>query len=112
MVILKKINASTLVETITASLIILIVFTIASLTLNNVFATTIKNDTNQIENHMYKLEYLFKHNKVVVPYKANFSNWQVSIFNEEINNLNWVVFKAEHKKNQKSVLKKRLDVAE
>ena len=68
MVVLKKMKASTLVETITASVIIIIVFAIASLTLNNVFSSTINNDTNQIENHLYKLEYQYVNNKLLIQY--------------------------------------------
>lgn len=112
MVVLKKIKASTLVETITASIIISIVFVIASLTLNNVFASTIKNDTNQIENYIHKLEYQYINDKIAIPYHENFENWELSITKVEENNINWVVFKAENGTTKKSVLKKRMYVEE
>ena len=59
MVVLKKIKASTLVETITAAVIIVIVFSIALLTLNNVFAHKIKSDTSRIDNYLNELVYTY-----------------------------------------------------
>lgn len=112
MVILKSVKASSLIETITASIIIIIVFTITSLTLNNVFASTIKNDINQIENTLYKLEYKYRNNKISIPYNEEFNHWEVSIFKEVENTTDWVVFKANNSQTKKSVIKKRMYVEE
>ncbi|MFA5297540.1 MAG: hypothetical protein WC389_04955 [Lutibacter sp.] len=107
MVVLKKIKASTLVETITASVIIIIVFAIASLTLNNVFASTINNDTHQIENHLYKLEYQYENHKISIPYNEAYENWELSIAKVEENDTNWIVFKAVNTITKKAVVKRR-----
>lgn len=112
MVVLKKIKASTLVETITASVIIIIVFSIASLTLSNVFVATINNDTNQLENHLYKLEYQYINNKLSVPYNETYENWELSVFKVEENNYNWILFKAENRTTKKKVLRKKINVEE
>jgi len=112
MVVLKKIKASTLVETITASVIIIIVFAIASLTLNNVFASTIKNDTNQIENHIQKLEYQYVNNNISIPYNEEHKNWEISISKVEENNIGWLMFKAENSITKKSIVKRRMYVEE
>lgn len=110
MVILKKIKASTLVETITASVIIIIVFAIASLTLNNIFASTIKHNTNQLENYLYTLEYQYINKKLTLPYHATFENWELSIVKFEENNLQWIVFKAVNSTTKKTVERKRIYV--
>lgn len=110
MVILKKVKASTLIETVTASIIIVIVFVIASLTLNNVFARSIKNDTSQIENRINKLEYQFLNKKIIIPYRASYENWKISIFREKENTTQWVVFKAENSSLKKTFFKKMIDV--
>jgi hypothetical protein len=112
MVILKKVDASTLIETVTASILIVIVFTIASLTLNNVFATAIKNDTNQVENHIYMLEYQFINNKVLIPYSESYNNWEINIFKENESSNKWIVFKAENTYTKKRVIKKVINVQE
>ncbi len=100
-------KASTLVETITASVIIIIVFAIASLTLNNVFSSTINNDTNQIENHLYKLEYQYVNNKLSIPYNEAIENWDISVAKMEENDSNWIVFKAVNTITKKEVVKRR-----
>ncbi len=112
MVVLKKVKASTLVETITASIIIIIVFAIASLTLNNVFASTIKNDTNQIENYIHKLEYEYVNNNFSIPYNEKHENWGISISKVEENNIGWLMFKAENSITKKSIVKRRMYVEE
>lgn len=108
--ILKKIKASTLVEVITASIIISIVFVIASMTLNNVFASTKKNDTNQIENYLQKLEYQYKNKQISIPLNTEYKNWRITITKVEERNINWIVFKAKNIVTNKSVEKKRIYV--
>lgn len=95
-------------ETITASVIIIIVFAIASLTLNNVFTSTINNDTNQIENHLYKLEYQYVNNKISIPYNVVIENWEIGIAKVEENGSNWIVFEAVNTVTKKTVVKRRL----
>ena len=112
MVILKKIKASTLIETVIASILIVIVFAIASLTLNNVFATALKNDTSQIENHIYILEYQFLNKKIKIPYSESFDNWEINILKENQNAMNRIVFKAKNIATNKSVEKKLMYVKE
>ena len=59
MVILKKIKASTLMETLVASVLIVVVFMISSMILNNLFSNTIKSNTRAIEAHINELQYLY-----------------------------------------------------
>ena len=112
MVVLKKIKASTLVETITATVIIISVFSIALLTLNNVFASTIKNDKSKINNHLLKLEYQYKNKNLVIPYNEDFENWELSIYLTEEDRVHWVVFKAVNKTTMSVVKKKLIDAKE
>lgn len=74
-----KLKASTIVETLIASIIIIIVFSIASLTLNNVFKTTIKKDTTLVQFRLNKLSYLLQNNKLHVPYFEEYKGWNISI---------------------------------
>ncbi|WP_457617870.1 hypothetical protein [Lutibacter sp.] len=107
MVVLKKIKAATLIETITASVLIVIVFSIALFTLNNVFLSTIKRDTSGIENHIYQLEYRYKNKLLSIPLTEEFNNWEVSGVYIEENGLQWLELKAIHSK-YKNVVTKRI----
>lgn len=110
MVVLKKIKASTLVEVIIASIIISIVFVIASMTLNNVFASTIKNDTNQVENYLHKLEYQYKNKQISIPLNTEYKNWEITITKVKERNIHWIIFKAESTITKKRVEKKQIYV--
>ena len=78
MVILKKIKASTLMETLVATVLIIIVFMVTSMILNNLFFNTIKNNTTQIDAHLNELQYLYINNKLAIPYQADFNEWDIS----------------------------------
>lgn len=80
-----KLRASTIVETLIASLIIIIIFTIASLTLNNVFKATIKKDTTLIHYRLNKLNYLIQNNNLPIPYFEEYEEWNISIKNSKGN---------------------------
>ncbi|WP_299432264.1 hypothetical protein [uncultured Aquimarina sp.] len=82
MVILKKIKAATLIETLTASVLIIIVFMIASLSFNNIFTNHVKRDQSSIENRIKELEYLVIHDKLKLPYTEDFSTWEIEIISK------------------------------
>lgn len=79
MVVLKKIKGSTLMETLVATVLIVVVFMLASMILNNLFSSSIKGDTRDVEAVLNELEYRYINNKVQVPYKADFNKWHISI---------------------------------
>jgi len=79
MVILKKIRAATLVETLTASVLIIIVFMIASLSFNNIFSNHVKRDQSAINNRIKELEYLVIHKQLKIPYAEDFGSWEIEI---------------------------------
>ena len=83
MVILKKIRAATLVETLVASAIIVIVFMIASLSLNNIFKGNIKSDDSDLQNKIKQITYLYKNDKITIPYYENNKQWDISLIKED-----------------------------
>lgn len=87
MVILKKIRGATLIETLTASVLIIIVFMIASLSFNNIFNNHVKRDFGAIENRIKELEYLVHHQKIKIPYAEDFAGWDIEIIAQKNNTL-------------------------
>ena len=83
MVVLKKIRAATLIETLTASVILIIVFMIASLSFNNIFTNHIKRDHSAIENRIKEVEYLMIHDKLKIPYIEDFGAWEIEVTNKK-----------------------------
>ena len=89
-----KLKASTLIESLVASVIIIVVFSIASLTLSNVFQSSIKNNTDRVQNRMNTLEYLYLHNKIVYPYREDFEDWNIQLKNIQENNVAYILLEA------------------
>ncbi len=79
MVILKKIKGATLLEVLTASVLIIIVFMIASLSFNNVFNNQIQRDHSTIENRIKELAYLLEHEGIKLPYAEDFDGWEILV---------------------------------
>ncbi len=101
-----KLKASTIVETLIASLIIIIVFAITSLTLNNVFKTTIKKDTTLVQYRLNKLSYLLQKNKISIPYNEEYEGWEISIknSNSDTDNSSNLIAKKELKQINKTIV--------
>ncbi len=97
MVVLKKIRAGTLVETMIASVIIIVVFLIASLSLNNVFKGAIKADDSALENRIKEVIYFTKNEKLIIPFYEDNQFWELAI--EKMNNQ--IILEVLNKKNLK-----------
>jgi len=79
MVILKKIKGATLMETLVASVLIVIVFMVSSLVLNNLFSSSIRTNTRGIEAHLNELEYLYTSDKLILPHNSSYDDWTILI---------------------------------
>lgn len=99
MVILKKIRSATLVETMVASVIIVIVFLIASLSLNNIFRGTINSDDAALRNRINELTYFVRNEKIKIPFYEDTFLWDIAIENQKEENVMEVL----NKKNGKEV---------
>ncbi len=109
MVVLKKIKSATLIETLVATVLIVIIFMIASLSLNSVFANTVLNNTNTIENHLHQLEYQTDNQMIPVPYNDSMEDWNIEIEKIEESKTDYLLFTAIHQKTKKTIIRKRVD---
>lgn len=78
----KKINASTLIEVMVASILIIVIFASASLLLTTLLQSNAKSNTNAIENELSRLVYLYNHQKIDASYNADFNNWHIELVKE------------------------------
>lgn len=103
MALLTKLKASTLMETLVATLLIFVVFMLASAILNNLFSNSIKNNTSAIESRLTTLHYLWQNDKLQIPYSEDLNNWQIVIEPFKEYNLPKVEFTAVQKETQKTI---------
>jgi len=99
----KKIKASTLMETLVATVLIVIIFIIASMTLNNLLSRNIKQNTELAEERLNALEYQYKNKGIKLPYYEDFDSWEISISKDNRNGSALVTLEAENTKTQKVV---------
>lgn len=104
-----KIKASSLVEVIVATVIIVIIFGIATLTLNNIIKNNYRSNTHNINNHLNKIIYLYQNNKITIPFQDTFNQWEIETSKTTQNNLEYIVFTASHQKTNKIVSKKTVN---
>lgn len=109
MAILKKIKSSTLMETLVATVLIVVVFMLASMILNNLFSSNIKNNTRAIETYLNELQYLQRHQKIILPYHDDFETWHISIDRYSENNQAIIEFEAVNKRTNKTIIKQQFE---
>lgn len=99
MVVLKRIKGSTLMETMVATVLIVIIFMMSSLLLNASFSNTIKARNHHIKEKLHQLQYEYLHANIQMPYYEDMGDWELSITTRTEKGMQEIVFKAENQKN-------------
>ncbi|KQC29378.1 hypothetical protein [Flagellimonas eckloniae] len=79
MVVLKKLKASTLMETMVATVLIVVIFMLSSLILNSLFSAQVKGNLQPIKSHLNQLEYQYVNQKINLPYYEEWKTWDITI---------------------------------
>ena len=103
MAILKKIQASTLMETMVATVLIVIVFMMCSLILNSLFNTSVKNNTMALQERFSELEYRIKKGKLTIPYSEKLNDWEIHVVEGSLKGGGQVVITALQQKTKKEI---------
>ena len=90
-------------ETLVATVLIVIIFMVSSLVLNNLFLNSMKFNTQKIETELNLLEYDIQSGNIKFPYNTDFDNWQVSAVKVNEQNLPTIAIEAKHTETQKTL---------
>lgn len=105
MAVLKKIKSATLVEAMVATVLIVIVFMIASLVMNNLLLNTFSRNTHAVDNRMMELEYHINNKNIQLPYSEEYRGWRISIDRTvDVQGVVWVNQEAINMQNGKEVI--------
>lgn len=104
----SKLRASSLTEVIVATAILLTVFGIALLTLNNILISSIRNDKQYLDAKIEKLRYQYRNQKITLPYSNTDGVYQITINQEVVQDLLFVDFTILDTETQKQLSKKIL----
>ena len=84
MVVLRKIKASTLMESMVGTVLIVVIFMLSSLVMNSLFSSQVKGNLQPIYTHIDQLEYQLINDKVSLPFFEEWETWNIVI--DEIQN--------------------------
>tara|TARA_R110002051_G_scaffold2660_1_gene14294 strand:+ start:36849 stop:37208 length:360 start_codon:yes stop_codon:yes gene_type:complete len=90
----KKLKASSLTEVIVATSILLLVFGIALLTLNNMMTSTLRNNTNSLDTELEKVIYQYRNQQIKIPFYSKDEKHLINGQKITENNINFIEFSA------------------
>ena len=94
MVVLKKVKAATLMETMVATVLIVVLFMMASLIINSLMAAQAKSNMGPIKEHLNLLEYELKNGIHSFPYYEDWNGWEIIAEENKGNGLNHIKIRA------------------
>ncbi|PCJ94998.1 MAG: hypothetical protein COA50_11570 [Flavobacteriaceae bacterium] len=104
MAVLIRIKASTLMETLVATVLIVVVFMVASMVLNSLFATVITQNDNEVSQELLELQYRYQNGALEVPYVEELGSWDILVEKENWKSMNQIRFQGIHQQSKKEVL--------
>jgi len=92
-------------ETLVATVLIVLVFMISSFLLNSLFNNTVRQNTDALKTHISELTYLSMHKQIPIPYDDEFGDWYIEVerVGKKLN------FEAQHTKTNKTVRVERYE---
>ncbi len=90
-------------ETMVATVLIIILFLMASMILNSVFASSIKNNIQNVSARINELEYQYQNGFIALPYFETFNDWEISFELENMPNGELPRIEAIHTKTKKEL---------
>ncbi|MDL5514849.1 hypothetical protein QSE00_23770 [Arenibacter sp. M-2] len=109
MVVLKRIRASTLMETLVATVLIIIIFMVASMLLNNMFANSINARNQDALEHLNRLKYKYEGHYLKLPYYGELGVWEITVTKRAVGGINTVEFRAENQQTHKLMVQNIID---
>jgi len=104
-----KIQAATLMETLVATAIILAVFIISSLVLNNTFRTVVGNTDFSTQNKLNFLQYLQENDQLKLPYYEETDAVSISVEREVIDAVSYIVYRVTKTGKSQELIRYRID---
>lgn len=108
MALLKKIRSATLMEALVATVLIVVIFMVAGLMLNNLLFNSFSKRTHAVETRLNELSYFALSGEITVPYRERYAKWDITLEKIEGVDRTWLKMNALHIENRKEVTKSYL----
>ena len=66
-------------ETLVATVLIVVVFMGASMVLNNLFTTSIQLNDNWVRQELLRLQYQYQNGQLLLPYRTKLGSWDIEV---------------------------------
>ncbi len=90
-------------ETMVATILIVIIFMVASLIMNSLMAAQVTANTGNISERLHRLEYQYVNGLLQLPYQEDWNDWSIRAILEKDINVPVVRLEATHKTSQKNL---------
>ena len=103
MAVLKKIKASTLMETMVATVLIVVIFMVSSLVMNSLMASQVEANLSPIKEHVAQLEYRYLSQQLTLPYYEEWQGWEITVTSKEGISASYIAIQAVDQTSTKKV---------
>jgi len=90
-------------ETLVATVLIIVIFIVSSMILNNLFLNITNSNTRKMASHLSELEYLYINDKLLLPYTDDVDNWTITVYKIKSENQQKVILTAVNSVTKKSI---------
>ncbi|MEM9144223.1 MAG: hypothetical protein AAGA86_14635 [Bacteroidota bacterium] len=94
-------------ETLVATVLIVVVFMMASMLLNNLFANNIRSNDSAVRQELLKLQYRHQNQLLQLPHYQTWEDWELEVYEEDWNQTKRIVFRAGQETLNKEIVVKR-----
>ncbi len=90
-------------ETLVATVLIVVVFMMASMTLNTLFVTSMEQNDGPIRQELLFLQYRYAHGKLSLPHFEEHEHWEIKVEQQTWHDTEQVIFSAMNTRNNKEI---------
>lgn len=90
-------------ETLVATVLIVVIFMVSSMLMNNLFSNSLKGRDDQTEEQLNQLVYAYGHGSLGLPYYEEIGDWVFSVTTQNQNGTETARFEATHRVSKKTI---------
>ena len=91
-------------ETLVATVLIVVLFMVTSRLLNSLFANSIRQNDTEVRYELRRLQYLYENNKLEVPYVMEKGDWRIEVEEVVWKSTTKIVFSARDQNSNKELV--------
>ena len=91
-------------ETLVATVLIVVVFMVASMVLNTLFTSSLSRNDQWVQQELLQLQYRYEHGQLQMPYHSEMGAWQLEVSQVDWRGKEKTIFSAQHTTSKKELV--------